>query len=111
MRILLTGATLVMISFYRHTGEAQWSFQLWWVPAFSLGGALCIHQLSGPLLRLRAGLSPIALLTLGLALPGLGAHAAWRAHTRGADAPLPMPRETGTWIAGATNPGEFVQNQ
>jgi Dolichyl-phosphate-mannose-protein mannosyltransferase len=108
--ILLAGAALIFFAFFRHTSEAQWSFQLWWLPAFSLGGALCLHQLSAPLLRLRAGLSPLALLTLGLALPGLGAQAAWRMRTRGADAPLPMPRDTAAWIASATHSGEFVQH-
>jgi len=108
--ILLSTGALVLFAFYRHTSEPQWSFQLWWLPAFSVGGALCVHQLSGPLLRLRAGLSPLVLLTLGLALPGLGAQAAWRLRTRGPDAPLPMPRAAGAWIASATHPGEFVQH-
>lgn len=106
--ILLSGASLTLFAFYKHTGEPQWSFQLWWLPAISVGGALCLHQLSGALLRLRAGLSPLVLLTLGLALPGLGVQAAWRARTRGPDALLPMPSATGAWIANATQPGEFV---
>lgn len=106
--VLLSGAFLTLFAFYKHTGEPQWSFQLWWLPAFSLGGALGLHQLGGSLLRLRAGLSPLVLLTLGLALPGLGVQAAWRARTRGPDAAVPMPSATGDWIRNATPVGSFV---
>ena len=97
--VLASGALLALFAFYKHTSEEQWSFQLWWLPAFSLGGALVLHAISRPLLALRAGLSPLVVLTLGLALPGLGTLAAWRARTRGDAALLPMPSATGHWIA------------
>ncbi|MCA8980902.1 MAG: hypothetical protein KDC14_12815 [Planctomycetes bacterium] len=106
--VLFVGAALVQFAFDGASSASRESLQLWWIPAFSVGGALALHQLGGPLLRLRAGLSPLALLTLAIALPGLGVQAAWRARTRGADQSVPMPSATGAWLAEATPPGSLV---
>lgn len=106
--ILCAGAAISLFAIHGRDSAAASSFQLWWLPAFSLGGALCLQLVSGPLLRLRAGLSPLALLTLGLALPGLGTQAAWRMRTRGAESEVPLPSTIGAWIAESTQPGDFV---
>lgn len=107
--VLCCGALFSQIADAATTGDAALSLQLWWLPAISVGAAITVQQLSGPLLRLRAGISPLVVLTLGLALPGLGLQAEWRQRTRGADEPLPMPSATGAWIGESTQAGDFVQ--
>ncbi len=106
--VLAWGAPLALFLSYRHTAEEQWNFQLWWWPAFALGAALALDRLADPLAKLRAGWNPLVLLALGVALPGLGAQAAWRARTRGDASPIPPPIEIGRFLRASTAPDAVV---
>jgi len=99
---LLLGGSTYLLAFYRHTGEEQWPFLLYLAPGAALLAARAVHQLSGPLQRLRGGTAPLVLVAATLALPGLVRFEAWRFANRapgprddtaleaGPDAPLPL---------------------
>jgi len=96
---LLFGGALYLFAFYRHTAEAQWPFLMFLAPGVALLAARALHQLSGPLLRLRGGLTPLVLCTASIALPSLAGFEGWRAAKR-----LPGTRDPGGHELGAPEP-------
>ena len=65
---LLLGGVCVLLGFYRHTFEPQYSFLMWLAPGIAVLAATAIEAAARPLARLRAGIAPVVVLTGTLGL-------------------------------------------
>jgi hypothetical protein len=74
---LLSGGTLMLLAFYRHTfdgagaRDGQTIYLLNLVPALALLAGTALSALHEPLLRLRGGIAPLVVLVGSLALPAI----------------------------------------